>query len=456
MRLFRVYFPARMLILAVLEALVVFSALLAAMAAFALENDTALVARAAGRIGVAGLVCMLCMYYFDLYDAAVLCSVREALTRLLQVLGTACIVLSAAFYVVPSLRLSPRPLLFWILLVGVGIAGIRKLFSLLNRCSFLAQRTVLLGDGPLSKPLKETIQSRPELGIRVVGNISPPDGVPAQSASDALEYLNDLVRNQRVDCIVLTMRDRRGNLPVEELLRLKATGVEVIEAATLFEAVSGKISLPELRPSWLLFSDGFCLSRSMRIYKRIASVALALPLMIVFLPLMLVIALLIRLDSPGPALFRQRRVGRGGRPFWLYKFRSMLHEADGNGGPRPASHGDTRVTRFGRLLRRLRLDELPQLYNILRGDMCFIGPRPFAVEMENELAAQIPFYRQRWNVMPGATGWAQVQRGYCETLDDNIDKLSYDLFYIKNLSVGLDLLILFQTIKILLLGRGGR
>ncbi len=445
-----------MLILAASETLVVFSALLAALAVFALEHDGGISAGLAGRIGVAGLVCMLCMYYFDLYDASVLCSVREALTRLLQVLGTACIVLSAAFYVAPSLRLAPRPLLAWILLVGLGIAGIRKLFSLLNRCSFLAQRTVFLGDGPLAEPLRETIQSRPELGIRVVGAIHPPEGAPAPSAAGSFEILNDLIRSQKVDCIVLTMRDRRGNLPVEDLLRLKATGVEVIEAATLFEAVSGKISLPELRPSWLLFSDGFCLSRSMRIYKRVASIVLALPLIIAFLPLMLVIAVLIRLDSPGPAVFRQRRVGRQGRPFWLYKFRSMIDEADGNGGPRAASHGDSRVTRFGRLLRRLRLDELPQLYNILRGDMCFIGPRPFAIEMENELASQIPFYRQRWNVMPGATGWAQVERGYCETLDDNVDKLSYDLFYIKNLSVGLDLLILFKTIKILLLGRGGR
>jgi lipopolysaccharide/colanic/teichoic acid biosynthesis glycosyltransferase len=171
---------------------------------------------------------------------------------------------------------------------------------------------------------------------------------------------------------------------------------------------------------------------------------------------MLLIAIAIRLDSPGPALFRQKRIGKNGKVFTLYKFRSMRVDADHDGFPRPVEKDDQRLTRVGCWLRRSRMDELPQLYNILRGDMYFIGPRPFVVEQERELGRQIAYYRYRWTVKPGATGWAQIHRGYCSTLDDNTEKLAYDLYYIKNVSVGLDLLILFETVKILLLGRGSR
>jgi lipopolysaccharide/colanic/teichoic acid biosynthesis glycosyltransferase len=178
--------------------------------------------------------------------------------------------------------------------------------------------------------------------------------------------------------------------------------------------------------------------------------------LLLMLPVMVVIALAIRLDSPGPIIFRQKRVGKNGRIFTLYKFRSMIDGAERDNNFKPASKGDSRITRVGAVLRRTRLDELPQLLNILLGDMYFIGPRPFVPNQEEECIRHIPFYKQRWSVRPGATGWAQVNRDYCTTIEDNTDKLSYDLFYIKNVSVGLDLLILFKSIKILLLGRGGQ
>ncbi len=206
----------------------------------------------------------------------------------------------------------------------------------------------------------------------------------------------------------------------------------------------------------MFFAPAIHVSRLLLLYKRAASIALSILALIVTAPLMALIALAIWLDSGGPILFRQQRVGKGGKLFTLYKFRSMYPAADGDGDFKPAQENDERFTGVGRWLRRYRLDELPQLYNILRGDMYFIGPRPFAQQEEEELAQQIPFYPQRWAVRPGATGWAQVRNGYCASLKDNAEKLSYDLFYIKNLSVGLDLLILFQTTKILLLGRGGR
>ena len=259
-----------------------------------------------------------------------------------------------------------------------------------------------------------------------------------------------------IDRIIITMEDRRGRLPVDNLLKLKTQGIQIQDGSDVFESLTGRVALESLRVSWLLFSSGFRASRFMLIYKRIFDVFWATVMLVLAAPVMLLIALAIRLDSPGPALFRQKRVGKKGKIFTVYKFRSMFL----NGAPSqvhaPAEQDDPRITRIGSWLRKLRLDELPQLFNIVNGDMSFIGPRPFVPDQEEQYVKQIPFYNQRWAVKPGASGWAQVHRGYCATLEDNTEKLSYDLFYIKNISIGLDLLILFQTIKILLLGRGGR
>jgi lipopolysaccharide/colanic/teichoic acid biosynthesis glycosyltransferase len=216
------------------------------------------------------------------------------------------------------------------------------------------------------------------------------------------------------------------------------------------------VDLTSLRPSVLLFSDGFQVSPLMLVFKRAVSVMGSVIGLALALPVMAVIAVVIRLGSRGPAIFRHERIGKDGKPFTLYKFRSMYEGADLDGRARPVHAEDPRCTRVGRWLRRSRLDELPQLFNILRGAMDFIGPRPFAADMEAELAHKIPYYSKRWAVKPGATGWAQVRKGYNETLEDNIEKLGYDLYYIKNVSVGLDFLILLETLKILLLGRGGR
>jgi len=243
---------------------------------------------------------------------------------------------------------------------------------------------------------------------------------------------------------------------VETLLAAKARGVIVDNGPEFYEAVVGRVDLSSLLPTMLLFSEGFRASRLRMLYKRAASLVLSSIGLIVAFPVMAVIAIAIRLESPGPIIFRQKRVGQNGKLFTLYKFRSMYDGAGAEGKLQPAQHNDARFTRIGKWLRRTHLDELPQLFNILRGDMHFIGPRPFAEGEEQELVQKIPFYSKRWTVRPGATGWAQVRNGYNETLEDNMRKLSYDLYYIKNISVGLDFLIALETIKILLLGRGGR
>jgi lipopolysaccharide/colanic/teichoic acid biosynthesis glycosyltransferase len=228
------------------------------------------------------------------------------------------------------------------------------------------------------------------------------------------------------------------------------------DGADVYEAVTGKVPIESLRLSWLLFSTGFRISAPFRIYERVSSLLLSALGLALTLPLMVLIGLAVRLDSAGAAIFRQKRIGQNGKIFTLYKFRTMVEGSDRGSSHRPAEITDSRFTRVGRFLRRSRMDELPQLFNILRGDMNFVGPRPFVPDQEMECLDNIPHYRQRWVVKPGATGWAQVNRDYCETIEDNREKFAYDLFYIKNASVGLDFLILIKTMKILLLGRGSR
>ena len=412
------------------------------------------------KVAVVAGVCILCMYYYDLYDSLLLSNPREVVTRLLQVLGTSCVLLALLYYAYPGTRLGGGIFVLGIVFVGVALAGGRKLFFLVNSSSRLAQRTVLLGDGPLAGPLGSEIQKRPQLGIRLIGYVGSRLDEVSEGNSPRLlggvEELPALIARERVERVIVTMGAGRGRLPVGELLQIKAQGVEVQDGADVYEASTGRVPLHSLRLSWLLFSPGFRMPPAMIVYKRAASLALSVLGLLLSLPVMILVALAIRMDSRSPVMFRQQRMGKGGKIFTLYKFRTMRDGADLDGKPRPAMENDERFTRVGRWLRRTRLDELPQLYNILRGDMYFIGPRPFTPNMEEELARQIPFYRQRLTVKPGGTGWAQVNRGYCASVEDNIEKLGYDLFYIKNASVGLDLLILFQTIKILLLGRGGR
>jgi sugar transferase (PEP-CTERM system associated) len=263
-----------------------------------------------------------------------------------------------------------------------------------------------------------------------------------------------LIERHQIDRIVVGLADRRGKLPVEQLLRAKLAGVRIEDATTTYERITGKILLDDLRPSWLIFSDGFRVSRMTRWIKRAIDLTLSLVMGLLALPVMALTALAIWLEDGGPVLYRQERVGEGGRPFTLSKFRSMRTDAEKAGKPIWARDGDDRVTRVGRVIRKTRLDELPQLWNVLRGDMSFVGPRPERAYFVAELARQIPFYQQRHAVKPGVTGWAQVKYRYGSSVEDAMEKLRYDLYYIKHLSVFFDLTIVFDTVKVVLFRKG--
>ncbi|MHB8539955.1 MAG: sugar transferase [Candidatus Acidiferrales bacterium] len=462
-RFLNAYFPTRTLFLGISEAfLVAFAFVTATVARLGTNDATVMLNYEQGflKILIVASVFIMCMYYFDLYDSVVLSNRREVLTRLVQVLGTVCILLALLYYAFPKLELGRGIFLIGFLLVALFVFVWRRLFLLVNTMPRFAERALILGDGPLAKPLIEEIESRSELGVRIVGQLrhleNGSGSAPQLSETEQFDQLCRQIEAYRASRIIIAMGERRGRLPVEALLRLKSRGIRIQDGAEVFEAITGKVPIESLRLSWLLFSPGFHVPKLLLIYKRLFSFLISSACFLITAPIMGLVAIAIRLDSPGPAIFKQERIGEGGKPFTLFKFRTMVDGADRDANYRPAEKADDRFTRVGKLLRRTRIDELPQLFNILRGDMYFVGPRPFVPNQEQECLEKIPYYRQRWAVKPGATGWAQINRGYCVTIEDNTEKLAYDLFYIKNISLGLDLLIMFQTIKILLLSRGSR
>jgi sugar transferase (PEP-CTERM system associated) len=266
----------------------------------------------------------------------------------------------------------------------------------------------------------------------------------------------DVVSRQRVHRVIVAMPDRRGTIPMRELLDLRMRGVKIEEATSWLEKISGKIEVENLYPSWLIFADGFRRSSMFIILRRALSIGISLVGILISIPLWPLVMLIIKFDSPGPVFYTQRRVGKGGTIFKVVKFRTMRQDAEAGKGPQWAGLNDPRVTRVGRFLRSSRLDEIPQLWCVLKGDMAFVGPRPERPEFVESLSKEIPYYGVRHMVRPGLTGWAQIRYKYGSTVQDALEKLQYDLFYIKNASIGLDLLIMFQTIKTVLLRRGAQ
>jgi sugar transferase (PEP-CTERM system associated) len=411
------------------------------------------------KIGLVTVICQLCLYYNDFYDLTLVHSSRELIVRLLQAVGAASIVLAALYFAMPWLMIGDGIFVSALFVFVVGIFGWRLLFNHLTGSLKLEERILVVGTGDAARKVVRQILDQREFAYRVVGFIDDDAsrigerivnpgivGTPADMGA--------LIARHQIDRIIVGLADRRGKLPIDELLRAKMAGICVEDATTTYERVTGKILIDDLRPSWLIFSDGFRVSRVTRWMKRTIDLTLAAALAILAFPFMVLTALAIAIESGRPVLYCQERVGEGGRTFTLCKFRSMRHDAEKGGQAIWATHGDNRVTRVGRFIRKTRLDELPQVWNVLRGDMSFVGPRPERPFFVAELGKAIPFYQQRHAVKPGLTGWAQVKYRYGSSLEDAMEKLRYDLYYIKHLSVFFDLTIVFDTVKVVLFRKG--
>jgi sugar transferase (PEP-CTERM system associated) len=403
-------------------------------------------------------LCELCFYYNDLYDLTVVHSKSELLIRVLQAAGAAAMVLAVVSVFLPSLIIGGGIFVTSLCLLLVLIPLWRLAFDGLASDARLEEHVLIVGTGALAKTVATQILAQHDFAYRIVGFID--DAATGARHEDALVLgtaadLPDVIARHSVDRIVVGLADRRGKLPVTELLHAKLSGVRIEDAATIYERMTGKILTDGLNPSWLIFSDGFCASRVTRVLKRTVDITVAFVGLIVAAPLMLLIAIAVRLDSRGPALYCHERVGENGRIFTLCKFRSMRDDAE-QGTPIWAKDKDDRVTRVGRFIRLTRFDELPQLWNVLRGDMSFVGPRPERPFFVEQLAAAIPFYIERHAVKPGVTGWAQVKYRYGSSIEDAIEKLRYDLYYIKHLSIVFDLTIVVDTVKVILSGKGAK
>jgi sugar transferase (PEP-CTERM system associated) len=402
-----------------------------------------------------------CLYYADLYDVRTLSDRRELFVRLVRALAAASFLLAGVYYLVPSLVIGRGVFVGAALFLVVLIPGWRLLFEWLSRNARPRERLLLVGTSAAAVDLaRELFARRHELGVEIMGFVDPdPARVGAHVLNPGvvgtIEDIPSIVRAKGVDRVVVSLADARGQLPMDKLLDMKLDGVTFDHLASVYEQYTGKIAVENLRPSWLIFSPGFKKSHLLSVTKRTIDILVAGVGLVLSLPLLVLVAAAIRATSKGAVLYHQRRVGLHGRIFVLHKFRSMREDAESETGPVwAAKHGDDRVTPLGSLLRRTRLDELPQLWNVLKGDMSFVGPRPERPEFVADLTKQIPFYRQRHVLRPGLTGWAQVRYTYGASVEDALQKLQYDLFYIKHMSVSFDLFIIFSTIKTVILRKG--
>lgn len=454
-RLFKVYYPLRTLVLLAGEALIVWVSFV--MGTVLRSQDSWLLLNVeSGYLKILAVtvgVLLLC-HWLDLYDSSNLGEKREESFRLLMVLGVVAMALSAVGFLFPGLFPGNGSALAGLIILAIALFSWRAAYYWMVRQPFLRERIYVLGTGERAQRLVRGLRQRLHLGIEVVGWTGDVDGDLTRES--VASHLMGLVGGRGVHRVIVAMPDRRGTLPVEELLDLRLVGVKVEEATSWLEKISGRIEVEQLYPSWLIFADGFRFSNFFRLVRRLMNFTAALMGLIISLPFIPFIVLAVKLDSPGAVLYRQKRVGRASTIFECYKFRTMRQDAEADTGATWATDDDPRITRVGRFLRMSRLDEIPQLWCVLKGDMHFVGPRPERPEFVEFLSKEIPYYGVRHMVRPGITGWAQVQYKYGNTLADAREKLQYDLFYIKNASVGLDFWIVFQTIKIVLLGRGAR
>jgi sugar transferase (PEP-CTERM system associated) len=444
------------------EALVVLVSFLAAVLV-RFEGDREAVLEYRGLVPKALLcvvVVILTLYYAEMYEYRARRR-TELFLRLGQCMAVASVTLAVVFFAVPGLEVGRGIFGLFVLLAWGGLLLLRLvLLWTWGTVAALGDRVLILGTGVSASKVAREMLKRSPVGYRVLGFLTEHEEEVGRVLVDpsVLGTLGDLPRLSEslgASLIVVAQEDRRKKLPVDLLLRCRMAGIRVVEAATLFEGLSGRIPLRDLRPSWLIFSGGFEKPRILSNVKRLGEAVSAAILLVLGAPFAGLVALAVRLSGPGPLIYLQSRVGLGGRQFELLKWRTMRADAESLSGPVWASvEDDPRITPVGRVLRRSRLDELPQLWNVLRGDMSFVGPRPERPHFVEKLRKVIPYYDERHGVRPGITGWAQVKFPYGSTLEDAEEKLEFDLYYVKNMSLLLDVAIVLETFKVMLLGRG--
>jgi sugar transferase (PEP-CTERM system associated) len=463
-RIFKHFVPLQILALVLADAVILFGAMYLGIAFRFIVGDTGglhEILPIYPKAIVFTLAMLGTMTAFGLYMRDVVRGDWGYYLRFLGSFATGTIVMTMTFYMVPGIFLGRGAFALTVLTAMLGAVIARGTFLRIVNHDVLKKRLLVLGSGTRAAKVEEILREH-DLGHKfyLVGFV-PLDNKQHSVNKDKIindsRHLLATAIHYEVDEIIVGVRDRRGGaLSMEELLECKLEGINVVDLSSFFERETGHVQLDSLNPSWMVFSDGFCRSSTRNVMKRAFDIAASTLLLVVTLPVMAITALLIYLETGRPILYRQARIGECGHVFEVLKFRSMCVDAERAGAPQWAKVGDSRITRVGNVIRKLRIDELPQIFNVLKGDMSFVGPRPERPFFVNELAKQIPFYASRHSVKPGITGWAQINYPYGASVEDAKHKLQYDLYYAKNHSLFLDVVILFQTAQVVLFGKGAR
>lgn len=413
------------------------------------------------RILTVTLVCQISLYYHELYEIKLPQKMFELTVRIIQALGSACIILSGIYYVYPPLVLGRGIFLISLLILILLIVSWRFLYQCILQRNLFSENLLFVGSGYLASLIADEIAGNLDSGYKIAAIIDNPE-YSDLAGHLGVEHCNDynkicsIAQKKGIREIVVALDEKRGKFPADVLLDCKMKGLTILDGVTFYETLTGKILAKQTNPSWLIFSEGFRRRKLTLWGKRFIDIVLSAVGLVIFLPLMLLIAVASKVTSKGPVFFRQVRVGQWEKPIIVIKFRTMREDAEALTGPVWAEKDDPRITKGGKLLRTWRLDELPQLWNVLKGEMSFVGPRPERPVFVKELKAKLPYYAERHSVKPGITGWAQISYSYGASEEDALKKLEYDLFYIKHLSLIMDLLIVIKTIKIVILGKGAR
>lgn len=464
-RLFRQYFSLTSFLFTIGEGLLIYISVFLA-AYFILDIDLTLTSPLFPiiwlKILLITLIAQISLYFNDLYSKKITNNYIDLFTRIIQSIGITSIVLAIIYFIFPQAMIGRGIFFISLIFLLFFLLSWRLLYAFAVRKRYFGEKAIILGIGELAQDIVHELDIKKDIGYYISSIISKNkdtetkknfNNIPVHYGFDSI---CDIAKAEDSKNVIVALDEKRGVLPTQELLKCKVNGINIIDGDMFYERITGKLLVEKIYPSMLIFSDGFVKSKTSRLIKRIIGLSLASIGLIILFPFMILVAVAIKLDSRGPALYIQERVGENEETFKMYKFRSMRADAEKISGPAWAVDDDARITRVGKLIRKLRIDELPQLLNVLKGDMSFVGPRPEREFFTRELVIKIPYYKERFSVKPGITGYAQILYPYGASEKDALEKLKYDLYYIKNMSLVLDFIVILKTIKIVLLGRGAK
>lgn len=408
-------------------------------------------------------VIQICLYYADLYSIDSISKIKDICLKLLKSLGNAAILLAVTYFLFPHFVVRADVFILSLIVLYGFILAWRLAYNEILKRGLFDKKIVIIGSDGLAQQIVNEINNKKDCGYNIACIVLEKyhKGTISEARTPIIRKrkytgLSNLVKKLKIDAIVVAIKEKRSQLPTEELLKCKLDGYEILDGNSFYEMLKGKLDVTIINPGWLIFSDGFKKSRITLFSKRMIDILLSAVLLLLLFPLLLIIVLMIKVDTKGPVFYSQERVGKNKELYSMLKFRSMYVNAEEKSGPVWAEAKDVRVTRVGSIIRLLRIDEIPQIWNVLKGEMSFIGPRPERDFFVEELEKQIPFYNERFTVKPGISGWAQVNYDYGANVEDAIEKLNYDLFYIKNMSIFMDLMIVFKTMKTVICRKGAR